>query len=71
LRSCTQQSLRSQFGLVSQEVILFNNSLQENIRMGYLSATDKGKFSEVNIKTEAGRETVAMEYFFTWKFLKK
>jgi ATP-binding cassette subfamily B protein len=41
LRSCTQQSLRSQFGLVSQEVILFNTSLRENIRMGYLSATDE------------------------------
>jgi ATP-binding cassette subfamily B protein len=41
LRSCTQQSLRSQIGLVSQEVILFNSSVRENIRMGYLSATDE------------------------------
>jgi ATP-binding cassette, subfamily B, bacterial len=41
LRSCTQQSLRSQIGLVSQEVILFNCSVRENIRMGYLSATDE------------------------------
>jgi ATP-binding cassette subfamily B protein len=41
LRSCTQKSLRHQIGLVSQEVILFNTSLRENIRMGYLEATDE------------------------------
>jgi ATP-binding cassette, subfamily B, bacterial len=41
LRSCTQQSLRSQIGLVSQDVILFNCSVRENIRMGYLQATDE------------------------------
>lgn len=41
LRSCTQKSLREQIGLVSQEVILFNTSIRENIRMGYLEATDK------------------------------
>lgn len=41
LRSCTQKSLREQIGLVSQEVILFNTSIQENIRMGYLEATDE------------------------------
>jgi ATP-binding cassette, subfamily B, bacterial len=41
LRSGTQQSLRSQIGLVSQEVILFNTSLRENIRMGDLNATDE------------------------------
>lgn len=41
LRSCTQKSLREQIGLVSQEVILFNNSIRENIRMGYLEATDE------------------------------
>lgn len=41
LRSCTQKSLRDQIGLVSQEVILFNTSLRENIRMGYLEATDE------------------------------
>lgn len=39
LRFCTQQSLRSQIGLVSQDVILFNDSVEENIRMGYLEAT--------------------------------
>ncbi|MEI6327739.1 MAG: ABC transporter ATP-binding protein [Pseudanabaena sp. ELA645] len=34
------RSLRSQIGLVSQEVILFNDSLRQNIRMGNLEATD-------------------------------
>jgi ATP-binding cassette subfamily B protein len=41
LRSCTQKSLCAQIGLVSQEVILFNSSIRENIRMGYLEATDE------------------------------
>ncbi|MFB2921649.1 ABC transporter ATP-binding protein [Aerosakkonema funiforme] len=41
LRSCTQRSLRSQIGLVSQDVILFNCSVRENIRCGSLEATDK------------------------------
>ncbi|MCY7381543.1 MAG: ABC transporter ATP-binding protein/permease [Microcoleus sp. CAN_BIN18] len=41
LRSCTQKSLRDQMGLVSQDVILFNTSIRENIRMGYLEATDE------------------------------
>jgi ATP-binding cassette subfamily B protein len=41
LHSCTQKSLREQIGLVSQEVILFNTSIRENIRMGYLEATDE------------------------------
>jgi ATP-binding cassette subfamily B protein len=35
------RSLRSQIGLVSQEVILFNDSLRQNIRMGNLEATDE------------------------------
>ena len=41
LRDCTVRSLRSQIGLVSQEVILFNGSVRENIRMGYVEASDK------------------------------
>jgi ATP-binding cassette subfamily B protein len=41
LRSCTVSSLRSQIGLVSQEVILFNGSVRENIRMGCLEASDE------------------------------
>ncbi|HAA33025.1 MAG TPA: ABC transporter ATP-binding protein [Cyanobacteria bacterium UBA8553] len=41
LRSCTVRSLRSQIGIVSQDVILFNCSVRENIRMGYLEATNE------------------------------
>ncbi|MEQ8465273.1 ABC transporter ATP-binding protein [Coleofasciculus sp. E1-EBD-02] len=41
LRHVTVRSLRSQIGLVSQDVILFNCSVGENIRMGYLDATDE------------------------------
>ena len=41
LRHATVRSLRSQIGLVSQEVILFNGSVRENIRMGYLEASDE------------------------------
>lgn len=41
LRHITQRSLRSQIGLVSQDVILFNCSVRENIRMGLLSASDE------------------------------
>ncbi|MEG4487993.1 ABC transporter ATP-binding protein [Microcoleus sp. D2_18a_B4] len=41
LRHATVRSLRSQVGLVSQDVILFNCSVRENIRMGYLQATDE------------------------------
>jgi ATP-binding cassette subfamily B protein len=40
LRHATLRSLRSQIGLVSQEVILFNTSIRENIRCGSLEATD-------------------------------
>ncbi len=41
LSQATIKSLRSQIGLVSQEVILFNCSVRENIRMGNLEATDE------------------------------
>ncbi|MCC3503540.1 MAG: ABC transporter ATP-binding protein [Microcoleus sp. PH2017_19_SFW_U_A] len=41
LRHATVRSLRSQIGLVSQDVILFNCSVRDNIRMGYLQATDE------------------------------
>jgi ATP-binding cassette subfamily B protein len=41
LCQATMGSLRSQIGLVSQEVILFNYSMRENIRMGNLKATDE------------------------------
>ncbi len=41
LRHAKVHSLRSQIGLVSQDVILFNCSVRENIRCGYLDATDE------------------------------
>lgn len=41
LRHTQVRSLRSQLGLVSQEVILFNMTVRENIRMGYLEASDE------------------------------
>jgi ATP-binding cassette subfamily B protein len=41
LSQITVKSLRSQIGLVSQDVILFNCSVRENIRMGNLEATDE------------------------------
>lgn len=41
LHSITVPSLRSQIGLVSQDVILFNCSVGKNIRMGFLAASDE------------------------------
>jgi ATP-binding cassette subfamily B protein len=40
VRDVTQESLRSQMGMVFQEPVLFNASLRENIRLGKLDATD-------------------------------
>ncbi|MBS1188833.1 MAG: Xenobiotic-transporting ATPase [Rhodocyclaceae bacterium] len=41
LRSASVDSLRAQIGFVSQDVLLFNMSLRDNIRMGKLDATDE------------------------------
>ncbi|HEY9864752.1 MAG TPA: ABC transporter ATP-binding protein, partial [Candidatus Obscuribacterales bacterium] len=41
LRHAQVPSLRSQLGLVSQEVILFNTTVRENIRMGDLKASNE------------------------------
>ena len=41
LRQASLRSIRSQIGLVSQEVILFKCSVRENIRIGCLDASDK------------------------------
>ena len=41
LRAGTQDSLRSQIGMVSQGVMLFNTTVTGNIRMGNLAATDE------------------------------
>ena len=40
LRAVSQESLRSQIGLVLQEGFLFDATIRENIRLGMLSATD-------------------------------
>ncbi len=41
LRQASQRSLRDQIGWVSQDVMLFNASIRENIRLGKLDATDE------------------------------
>lgn len=41
LRDVTMASLRSQIGLVSQEITLFDAPVKENIRLGALEATDE------------------------------
>lgn len=40
IRNMTQQSLRSQIGLVQQDVFLFTGTIKENIAYGNLNATD-------------------------------
>ncbi len=39
LRSLTQQSLREQIGLVSQDTFLFHDTIFKNIQFGRLDAT--------------------------------
>jgi len=41
IRDMTKQSLRSQIGLVQQDVFLFTGTLKENIAYGMLDATDE------------------------------
>lgn len=40
IRSCRTQDLRSQIGLVTQETMLFNDTIAENIRLARPDATD-------------------------------
>ena len=40
LRDASVSSLRSQIGFVGQDVLLFDTSIRDNIRMGKLDATD-------------------------------
>ena len=40
IRSVTQESLRAQIGVVSQDVFLFHDTIYENIRYGRLDATE-------------------------------
>jgi len=55
LRKVTQQSLRSQMGVVLQEPFLFSDSLRENIRFGQLDASDE--------EVEAAARAVGAEPF--------
>ncbi len=41
IRRMTQQSLRSQIGIVQQDVFLFNGTIRENIAYGRLGATEE------------------------------
>ncbi|MBD7983867.1 ABC transporter ATP-binding protein [Sporosarcina sp. Sa2YVA2] len=41
IRNMTQQSLRSQIGIVQQDVFLFTGTIKENIAYGDLNATDE------------------------------
>ena len=41
LRDVTVSSLRSQIGFVGQDVLLFDSTVRDNIRMGNLNATDR------------------------------
>ncbi|HWB05647.1 MAG TPA: ABC transporter ATP-binding protein [Verrucomicrobiales bacterium] len=41
IRGLTQESLRSQIGVVSQDVFLFHDTIYENIRYGRLDATEE------------------------------
>jgi ABC-type multidrug transport system fused ATPase/permease subunit len=49
LRSITQDSLRSQMGIVLQDPFLFSGTVRENIRFGQLDASDE----EVEIAAQA------------------
>jgi ATP-binding cassette subfamily B multidrug efflux pump len=55
LRSITQDSLRSQMGIVLQDPFLFSGTVRENIRFGSLDATDK--------EVEAAARAVGAEEF--------
>jgi ABC-type multidrug transport system fused ATPase/permease subunit len=55
VREVTQASLRSQFGIVTQDAFLFNESIAANIRYGRMDATD----DEVR---EAARQANAHEF---------
>ncbi|MFO1483966.1 MAG: ABC transporter ATP-binding protein [Verrucomicrobiaceae bacterium] len=41
IRNVSQRSLRENFGVVSQDVFLFHDTIRENIRYGRLDATDE------------------------------
>ena len=55
IRTATSASVRRHIGLVTQDMILFNESIRENLRYGKLDATD----AEV---LEAARKALALEF---------
>lgn len=55
IKQVTVDSLRSHEGLVTQDMILFNESIRENLRYGKLDATD----GEI---IEAARQALALEF---------
>ena len=65
LAAYTQQSLRAKMGIVSQDTILFNDSIRANIAMGREDATDEQIMAAAKIanahdfimQTEAGYDT--------------
>jgi subfamily B ATP-binding cassette protein MsbA len=55
IRSITQQSLRENIGIVSQDTFLFHDTIMENIRYGRLDATDEEIY-------EAARQAYAHDF---------
>lgn len=53
IRAYSLQDLRSQIGLVSQEVTLFNDTIEANIAMGVLGLTDQVDKSQIIKAAEA------------------
>lgn len=49
IRDCTQKSLRRQLGVVPQDTVLFNTSIQENIRYGRIEASDEEVMNAIRL----------------------
>ncbi|WP_339204705.1 ABC transporter ATP-binding protein [Paenibacillus sp. FSL K6-3182] len=54
LKDITIASLREQIGIVSQDIVLFNGSIEENIRYGNLQATDQEVLAAAKAANAAG-----------------
>jgi ATP-binding cassette subfamily B protein len=59
VRTVTQQSLRSQIGIVQQDVFLFAGTIMENIRYGRPDATDS-EVAEAAVRAEIHDEIMQM-----------
>ena len=55
VRSLTQESLRSQIGIIQQDVFIFAGTIRENIRYGRPDATD-AEVVEAAVRAEIHRE---------------